>query len=61
MGIKVVNKDSFKVPGFGSGILRQVIGRSISGFIFIGFLWMLWDKDKQTLHDKISNTIVIRA
>ncbi len=24
-------------------------------------LWMLWDKQKQTLHDKIAGTIVVKT
>ena len=23
-------------------------------------LWMLWDKQKQTLHDKVASTIVVK-
>ena len=26
---------------------------------YLGFLWMIWDKRKQTLHDKLSNTVVL--
>jgi uncharacterized RDD family membrane protein YckC len=28
--------------------------------LFLGFLWMIWDQEKQTWHDKIAGTIVIR-
>ena len=28
--------------------------------LFLGFLWMIWDREKQTWHDKIAGTVVIR-
>jgi uncharacterized RDD family membrane protein YckC len=28
--------------------------------LFIGFLWIAWDKDKQGWHDKIAGTVVVR-
>jgi uncharacterized RDD family membrane protein YckC len=27
---------------------------------FLGFLWIVWDNDKQAWHDKIAGTIVVR-
>ncbi len=27
----------------------------------LGFLWMLWDKDGQTWHDKVAETVVVKA
>ena len=27
----------------------------------LGFLWMLWDDEDQTWHDKICDTVVIKA
>lgn len=61
LGIKVVKKDSQQAPGYMSAFLREVVGKFVSGIVFgLGYLWMLWDKDKQTWHDKIAGTIVIR-
>ncbi|MGD8999323.1 MAG: RDD family protein [Granulosicoccaceae bacterium] len=46
-------------PGWGQSILRY-IGYIISTLTFgIGFLWMLWDKQNQALHDKIAGTRVV--
>ena len=28
--------------------------------LFLGFLWMIWDSNKQTWHDKIAGTVVVR-
>lgn len=61
LGIKVIKKDSMQVPGYMSAFLREVVGKFLSAIVFgLGYLWMLWDKDKQTWHDKIAGTIVIK-
>jgi uncharacterized RDD family membrane protein YckC len=28
--------------------------------LFLGFFWILWDKDQQGWHDKIAGTVVVR-
>jgi uncharacterized RDD family membrane protein YckC len=25
----------------------------------LGYLWMLWDKERQTWHDKFANSVVV--
>lgn len=61
LGIKIIKKDTHQTPGFLSAFLREAIGRLINGSFFsIGYLWMLWDADKQTVGDKIAGTIVIK-
>jgi uncharacterized RDD family membrane protein YckC len=30
-------------------------------FCYLGYLWMLWDKNSQTWHDKMVNTVVVKA
>ncbi len=61
MKIKVVKADGTKLD-YLSAFLREVIGKFISGVVFvIGYLWMLWDGKKQTWHDKIAGTLVVEA
>jgi uncharacterized RDD family membrane protein YckC len=46
--------------GYGKAFLRW-IGYLLSGIIlYLGFLWVAWDKHKQGWHDKIAGTYVIR-
>lgn len=60
MGIKVVREDG-KPLGYPTAIIRY-IGYYISGlFLFIGFLWVIWDPKKQGFHDKIAKTYVVKA
>ncbi len=60
--IKVVKVGTNEAPGYLKAFLREVVGKFISSFVFLlGFLWMLWDKNKQTWHDKIAGTVVIKV
>lgn len=59
LGIKVTDTHGHRIS------FAQATGRHfatwLSGIIlFIGYLMMLWDDKKQTLHDKIANTIVVK-
>ena len=60
MGIKVVSVDGGPVS-VGKAIVR-LIGYAISGIvIYLGFLWIIWDKEKQGWHDKIAGTYVVKT
>lgn len=64
MKIKVIKVDG-SVPGYTTAFLREVVGKFVSGatiLLFgIGYLWMLWDPQKQCLHDKIASTFVVKS
>ncbi len=60
MGLKVVSTDGGKLTA-GQAFLR-VIGYLISGIvIYLGFLWIIWDPNKQGWHDKIAGTYVVKV
>lgn len=62
VGIKVVGKRTGEPIGVGGAIGRQLFAWFISGQLFyIGYLWMLWDDDNQTLQDKVVGSIVVRV
>jgi uncharacterized RDD family membrane protein YckC len=59
LGMKFVKSNGEK-PSFGTMFLREIIGKIVSGFFFgLGFYWAIWDKDRQTWHDKIAGTHVL--
>ena len=59
MKIRVIDAASGGPLGFGKAFLRY-IGKVISSIpCLLGFFWMLWDKEKQTWHDKIATTYVV--
>ncbi len=56
----VVNKHTGGYPGLGRMLVREIIGKSLSGLFFgIGYLWALFDKDGQAWHDKLAGTVVV--
>ena len=59
LGIRVVSFDTGASIGFGGALLRYV-GRVLSGLaLLVGYLWMLWDRESQTWHDKIAGSVVV--
>ena len=59
LGIRVIDFSTGGPIGFGRGLLRYV-GRIASTIVcLLGYFWMLWDKEKQTWHDKIATTVVV--
>ena len=62
VGVKVVGQGTGQPIGFGKAFLRQLVANVASSAIcYLGFLWMLWDKDKQTWHDKVISSIVVKV
>jgi uncharacterized RDD family membrane protein YckC len=60
-GIKVVSVDGNRAT-FGQIVLRETIGKFLSGVILgIGYLMAIWDDRKRTLHDRMAATVVIRT
>ena len=59
LGIRVIDFNTGGSIGHGRAFLR-LIGRYVSGAVcYLGYLWMLWDKEKQCWHDKMANDVVV--
>jgi uncharacterized RDD family membrane protein YckC len=59
MNIRVIDFQTGGELGYGKAALRY-IGRIISAIpCGLGYFWMLWDKEKQTWHDKIATSVVV--
>jgi uncharacterized RDD family membrane protein YckC len=59
LGIRVIDFRAGGPIGYGRGLLRN-IAKLLSGLVFgLGYLWMLWDSEKQTWHDKLATTVVV--
>lgn len=60
MKIKIVAVDG-SAMSMGKAVMR-LIGYVISGvIIYLGFIWILFDANKQGWHDKIAGTYVVKA
>ena len=64
LGIRVISDDTGRSIGFGRAFGRYAI-TAVFGFFFIpvvlDYLWPLWDRKNQTLHDKVVGSVVVRA
>jgi uncharacterized RDD family membrane protein YckC len=59
MNIRVIDFSSGAPIGFGRGLIRSVSKYVSSIPCALGYLWMLWDREKQTWHDKLATTVVV--
>ncbi len=59
LSIRVVDKNGGAAIGYGRAFVRWLVSL-VSGFVLLlGYLWMLWDSEKQTWHDKAANSVVV--
>lgn len=59
LSIRVLGANDGASISYGTAALRYV-GSILSAIVcLLGYLWMLWDPNKQTWHDKIASTIVV--
>jgi uncharacterized RDD family membrane protein YckC len=71
VGLRVVRDGALDAVGygraFGRALVEQVFRLLGSATIILGVVWLLdmlfplWDKKRQTLHDKIAKTVVLRV
>lgn len=61
-GLKVINKETQSEVGFFKMLLRETLGKWLSGMIAgLGFLWILIDDDNQAWHDKLIDSQVVNT
>ena len=59
-GLQVVNNLNREPLNFWKMLLRETIGKFISGFVFsLGYIWILIDDDNQAWHDKLVDSKVM--
>jgi uncharacterized RDD family membrane protein YckC len=62
LGLGVVKRDTGLPVGFWRMALRQTIGQWLAAIVcYLGFIWVLFDENRQGWHDKIAKTLVIRT
>jgi uncharacterized RDD family membrane protein YckC len=61
LNIRVVDANTGGPIGYGRAFLRWIMMLVGAIPIYLGFFWMLWDREKQTWHDKVANTYVVPA
>ena len=59
LGIRVIDFDTGASIGYSRAAIRYVTSILSALIIYIGYLWMLWDREKQCWHDKTANSVVV--
>lgn len=60
-GIRLVRQADGRHLGFLMAVVRDIVHIVDALPCYLGFLWPLWDRNKQTFADKIVGTLVIRT
>ncbi len=58
MGLRVVGKQGSPITSWQSAM--RLVGYLLSGFFGLGFLWILWSREKRGWHDWLAGTWVVR-
>ncbi len=61
--VRVVNATG-NVPSLGRAAAREAVKMAMGQVPYVGpivYLWIIWDKRKQSLYDKIAGTYVVRS
>ncbi len=63
MSIRVVDfRNGTGAPiGYGRALGRALMSIVSAVVLLLGYLWMLWDSEKQTWHDKVAGSVVVPA
>ncbi len=59
LGLKLARLDGQRIT-FVIALVRGLAAAFSVVVLFLGFLWITWDRDKQGWHDKIAGTVVLR-
>jgi uncharacterized RDD family membrane protein YckC len=57
--IRVIDFRTGGPIGFPRAFIRYLARILSSLALFLGYFWMLWDREEQTWHDKLSNSVVV--
>ena len=61
VGLRVIKTDG-QAARTGGMFVRGLVGILLGVLPFyLDLIWLLWDKDAQTLHDKVVGTVVVKA
>jgi uncharacterized RDD family membrane protein YckC len=55
----VLGFDNGASIGYGRAFVRWLVSIVSAIVLLLGYLWMLWDSEKQCWHDKAANDVVV--
>ena len=60
LGVLVVDRNDGSFIGARRAVIRVLMSYVSQFVLLLGYLWMLWDGNKQTWHDKVAGSVVVR-
>ncbi len=59
VGLRLIDARNGGNPGVRRALIRLIVSVPSLWILGLGYLWMLWDQDKQTWHDKAAGTLLV--
>jgi len=59
LAIRVIDARTQGRVDYGTAFIRYLVAIGSSLVCYLGYLWMLWDPEKQTWQDKVAGTYVV--
>jgi uncharacterized RDD family membrane protein YckC len=59
--LRLVDSRTYQPVGAGKALGREFLAGIFNNACFLNLLWPLWDDQKQTWHDKVLSTYVIKS
>ena len=59
MGIKIISDEGNSI-GFWQSFVRWIGYYISASFLFLGFIWSIFDRNSQSWHDKVAGTFVVK-
>jgi uncharacterized RDD family membrane protein YckC len=60
LGVLVLDQNDGSFIGTRRAVYRGLMGYVSQLALLLGYLWMLWDPQKQTWHDKVAQSVVVK-
>jgi uncharacterized RDD family membrane protein YckC len=60
LGVLVLDQNDGSFIGTKRAVYRGLMGFISLRVLLLGYLWMLWDPNKQTWHDKVAKSVVVK-
>lgn len=60
-GLKLIDTTSGQPIGAGQSFIRELIHGLANQIVYLSYLWMLWDANRQTLGDLVAKSTVIKV
>ncbi len=60
-GLMLIDAVTGRPIGAGSSFLREIVAGLVNQVVYLSYLWMLWDADRQTVADKAVHSTVIHV